>query len=55
MAAASPAPQALDQALAPLLDAFVASNPASRECFDTHARYLPGANSRSVLFYAPFP
>ena len=38
-----------------MLDAFSASNPASRECFDTHARYLPGANSRSVLFYAPFP
>lgn len=45
----------LDQALAQRLDAFTASNPASRERFDAHARFLPGANSRSVLFYAPFP
>ena len=50
-----PVTQDLDAALADLLGAFTGSNPASRECFDTHARYLPGANSRSVLFYAPFP
>jgi len=55
MTTSSPTSQALDQALAQMLDAFSASNPASRECFDIHARYLPGANSRSVLFYAPFP
>jgi len=46
---------ALDQALADLKERFVASNPASRERFDAHARFMPGSNSRSVLFYAPFP
>jgi glutamate-1-semialdehyde 2,1-aminomutase len=55
MACSSLALPDLDQALAHLLDRFAASNPASRERFDAHARFLPGANSRSVLFYAPFP
>jgi hypothetical protein len=30
-------------------------NPASLRQFEEQARYMPGANSRSVLFYAPFP
>ncbi|MDR6890489.1 MULTISPECIES: aspartate aminotransferase family protein [Variovorax] len=46
---------AIDQALAEAHRRFVASNPASRRQFEEQTRYMPGANSRSVLFYAPFP
>jgi len=46
---------AIDQALAGAYQRFTDSNPASRRQFDEQARYMPGANSRSVLFYAPFP
>ncbi|MBS0339970.1 MAG: aminotransferase class III-fold pyridoxal phosphate-dependent enzyme [Proteobacteria bacterium] len=51
----TPASSELDQILAQQQARFVASNPASRERFDAQARFMPGANSRSVLFYAPFP
>lgn len=46
---------AIDRALAEAHQRFADSNPASRRQFDEQARYMPGANSRSVLFYAPFP
>jgi glutamate-1-semialdehyde 2,1-aminomutase len=46
---------AIDQALAGAYQRFTESNPASRHQFEEQARYMPGANSRSVLFYAPFP
>jgi glutamate-1-semialdehyde 2,1-aminomutase len=46
---------AIDQALAEAHRRFIDSNPASRRQFEEQARYMPGANSRSVLFYAPFP
>jgi glutamate-1-semialdehyde 2,1-aminomutase len=46
---------AIDQALAKAYQRFTDGNPASRRQFDEQARYMPGANSRSVLFYAPFP
>lgn len=46
---------AIDQALAAAHARFADANPASRRQFDAQARYMPGANSRSVLFYAPFP
>jgi len=46
---------AIDQALAEAHRRFTDGNPASRRQFDEQARYMPGANSRSVLFYAPFP
>lgn len=46
---------AIDQALAGAYKRFTGSNPASRHQFEEQARYMPGANSRSVLFYAPFP
>jgi len=49
------APSVLDNRLAELQAAFIADNPASQRQFDAHARHMPGANSRSVLFYAPFP
>ncbi|MET3916272.1 glutamate-1-semialdehyde 2,1-aminomutase [Variovorax sp. OAS795] len=46
---------AIDLALAGAHRRFADSNPASRRQFEEHSRYMPGANSRSVLFYAPFP
>jgi glutamate-1-semialdehyde 2,1-aminomutase len=46
---------AIDQALAEAHRRFTDGNPASRCQFEEQARYMPGANSRSVLFYAPFP
>ena len=46
---------AIDLALAEAHRRFADSNPASRRQFKEHSRYMPGANSRSVLFYAPFP
>ena len=46
---------AIDLALAEAHRRFADSNPASRRQFEEQSRYMPGANSRSVLFYAPFP
>jgi glutamate-1-semialdehyde 2,1-aminomutase len=46
---------AIDQALADAHQRFTDSHPASRRQFEEQARYMPGANSRSVLYYAPFP
>jgi glutamate-1-semialdehyde 2,1-aminomutase len=45
----------IDQALADAHRRFTEANPASRAQFEAQVRYLPGANTRSVLFYAPFP
>ena len=45
----------IDQALAAAHRRFTERNPASLRQFEEQARYMPGANSRSVLFYAPFP
>ena len=45
----------IDQALAAAHRRFTEANPASLRQFEEQARYMPGANSRSVLFYAPFP
>ncbi|MGF6347076.1 aspartate aminotransferase family protein [Variovorax sp. W2I14] len=46
---------AIDQALAGAHQRFTEGNPESRRRFDEQTRYMPGANTRSVLFYAPFP
>ncbi|MBU4610783.1 aminotransferase class III-fold pyridoxal phosphate-dependent enzyme [Achromobacter sp. GG226] len=45
----------LDAALAASVEAFANANPASRAAFEQNARHMPAANSRSVLFYPPFP
>ncbi|MBT2334585.1 aminotransferase class III-fold pyridoxal phosphate-dependent enzyme [Variovorax paradoxus] len=45
----------IDQSLGRAFQRFTEANPASRRQFEAQARYMPGANSRSVLFYAPFP
>ncbi|QFZ85460.1 aminotransferase class III-fold pyridoxal phosphate-dependent enzyme [Variovorax paradoxus] len=46
---------AIDQALAEAHQRFTDGNPESLSRFEAQTRYMPGANSRSVLFYAPFP
>jgi len=43
------------EALAGAHRRFAEGNPASKARFDEQTRYMPGANTRSVLFYAPFP
>jgi len=45
----------LDQALADAIAAFEARNPLSRAQYDEACQSLPGGNTRTVLFYAPFP
>jgi len=45
----------IDHALAEAHRRFTGANPTSQRQFEQQARYMPGANSRSVLFYAPFP
>jgi len=42
-------------ALADARAAFVAANPNSRTRFEAAARVMPGGNTRTVLFYEPFP
>jgi len=45
----------LADALAEAKAAFVAANPESRARFGAAARVMPGGNTRTVLFYDPFP
>ena len=45
----------LDEAVADARRRFTDANPASLQQFRTNAGYMPGGNSRSVLFYTPFP
>ncbi len=48
---ADPLQAALDEAV----DVFAARNPKSREMHRRAARFMPGGNTRSVLYYDPFP
>lgn len=36
-------------------EAFVARNPKSKEIYERATQSMPGGNTRSVLFYDPFP
>ncbi len=45
----------LDAALAAAIDRYRARHPASARQLETAAEVLPGGNTRSVLFQAPFP
>jgi glutamate-1-semialdehyde 2,1-aminomutase len=45
----------LAQALAEHIDRYVARNPKSRAQFDAALQSMPGGNTRSVLFYEPYP
>ncbi|MCW5772302.1 MAG: aminotransferase class III-fold pyridoxal phosphate-dependent enzyme [Rhodospirillaceae bacterium] len=53
--AAQPEGPALEAAVATARAAYVAANPASRDRYQTAARVMPGGNTRTVLFYEPFP
>jgi len=56
MHAMTTAPTAtLDQALADAIERYRARHPASARQLDIAAEVLPGGNTRSVLFQAPFP
>lgn len=46
---------ALDAAVAQAHARFAAANPLSRQQFERNAVVMPGGNSRSTLFHAPFP
>lgn len=45
----------VDAALALARERFIANNPASRAAHDDAAQVMPGGNTRSTLFYTPFP
>jgi glutamate-1-semialdehyde 2,1-aminomutase len=45
----------LARALAEARAAFAAANPKSRARFEAAAKVMPGGNTRTVLFYVPFP
>ena len=45
----------LDKAVDEAVDAFIAANPKSRAEDEKAASSMPGGNTRTVLFYPPFP
>jgi glutamate-1-semialdehyde 2,1-aminomutase len=45
----------LDRALEALRDAYARNHPESRAQYDRALAVMPGGNTRSVLFYQPFP
>ena len=52
----APRPNAdLDSALAEAEARYVARNPASKAAYDFACRAMPGGNTRTSLFYTPFP
>lgn len=50
-----PTAQSLDDALAQAVASYRASNPESFKLFTAATGSMPGGNTRSVLFYEPFP
>ena len=46
---------ALTQALAAARQAYAARNPTSRARWESAARAMPGGNTRTILFFDPFP
>jgi glutamate-1-semialdehyde 2,1-aminomutase len=46
---------ARDRAVAAARERYAAANPASRACHEAAAAALPGGNTRTVLYYPPFP
>jgi len=55
MTLTTPRSAALDQALADAIEGYRARHPASARQLELAAEVLPGGNTRSVLFQAPFP
>lgn len=50
-----PPPQSISQALSSLEQAFTLQNPKSQALYQNATQSLPGGNTRTVLFYSPFP
>ncbi|WP_133902004.1 aspartate aminotransferase family protein [Actinophytocola oryzae] len=46
---------ALDDVLGEVRNRFAAANPGSRAAHDTASAVMPGGNTRTTLFYPPFP
>jgi len=46
---------ALAEALREARDSFAGRHPISRRLFDEACAYMPGGNTRTVLFHEPFP
>jgi len=55
MSAATMQGSALQDAVAAARAAYVAANPESRARYEAAVRVMPGGNTRSVLYYEPFP
>jgi len=47
--------ESLDNAIEDARSRYVSANPLSRAADDSAGQYLPGGNTRSVLYYDPFP
>ncbi len=45
----------LDSALATAMDRFTAANPKSQAQYESALKAMPGGNTRTVLYYPPFP
>jgi glutamate-1-semialdehyde 2,1-aminomutase len=48
-------PRTLDDAVAQARERYAAANPRSRQEWEQACAVMPGGNTRSVLFYEPFP
>lgn len=48
-------PTSVDSAYRSLAEAFASRNPRSEEVYEQATKHLPGGNTRSVLYYHPFP
>jgi glutamate-1-semialdehyde 2,1-aminomutase len=47
--------QAIDDAVAQARDSYAAARPLTRELHERASEYLPGGNTRTVLYHRPFP
>ena len=43
------------EAYAKAVESFIARNPKSKDVYEQATQSMPGGNTRSVLFYEPFP
>lgn len=46
---------ALDAAVTAATQRYIARNPTSKKLFEEACNYLPGGNTRTLLYSAPFP
>ncbi len=55
MTAPATAPSSLAEAVSEAAERFSTENPESRARFERATQYLPGGDTRTVNYYAPFP